>query len=191
MAPQTAPQGLTIPGYIAGTWSVDSVHSEVSFVVRHMMVSKVRGRFDTFSGTIVTADDPLQSSAEATIDLQSINTANSQRDDHIRSADFFDVEHHPNMTFRTTGIRAGGDGPEVDGELTIRGVTRPLVLALEVNGFGPDAYGGTRAGFSASGEINRNDFGVSYNGPIPGGGTVIGDKVSLTIEIEAVLQQEG
>ncbi len=190
MASQTASQGLTIPGYIAGTWSVDPVHSEVSFVVRHMMISKVRGRFDTFSGTIVTANDPLQSSAEATIDLTSINTANSQRDDHIRSADFFDVENHPNMTYRTTGIRAAGDGLEVDGELTIRGVTRPLVLALEVNGFGPDAYGGTRAGFSASGEINRNDFGVNYNGPIPGGGTVIGDKVSLTIEIEAVLQQE-
>jgi polyisoprenoid-binding protein YceI len=181
---------VEIPGYLAGSWQVDPIHSEVSFVIRHMMVSKARGRFDTFEGSIVTAADPLDSSATASIDLTSINTGNTQRDDHIRSADFFDVEHHPTMTYRSAGIRSDGGQLIVDGELTIRGVTKLVPLSLEVNGFGRDSYGGTRAGFSATGEINRHDFGVSYNGPIPGGGVALGDKVTLTIEIEAVLQKE-
>lgn len=179
----------TIPGYVAGTWEIDPVHTEVSFVIRHMMVSKVRGRFDTFEGTIVTAEDPLASSAQATIDLTSINTGNQMRDDHIRSADFFDVEHHPRMTFTSTSLRSDGDAFALDGDLTIRGVTRPITLALEINGIGPDAYEGTRIGCSATGRIDRNDFGVSYNGPIPGGGSVLSDSVTITIEIEAVLQQ--
>jgi polyisoprenoid-binding protein YceI len=180
---------VEIPGYVAGTWTVDPVHSEVSFVVRHMMVSKVRGRFDTFEGHVTTAPGPLQSSVTATVDLTSINTGTQQRDDHIRSADFFDVENHPTMTFRSTGIRPDGDDFLLDGELSIRGVTRPVTFRLEVNGFGPDAYGGTRAGFSATGEINRNDFGVSYNGPIPGGGVAVSEKVTITLEIEAVLDK--
>jgi polyisoprenoid-binding protein YceI len=174
---------VQIPGYVAGTWTIDPVHSEVSFVVRHMMVSKVRGRFDKFEGTIVTAPDPLQSSVTATVDLSSVNTGEPNRDNHIRSADFFEVESHPTLTFRSTGVRP-------DGELTIRGTTRPTTLKLEVNGFGPDAYGGTRVGFSASGEINRNDFGVSYNGPIPGGGVAVSEKVQVTIEAEGVLNKD-
>ena len=181
---------VEIPGYVAGTWAIDPVHSEVSFVVRHMMVSKVRGRFDKFEGTIVTAPDPLQSSVTATVDLSSVNTGEPNRDNHIRSADFFEVESHPTLTFRSTGVRPDGDNFLLDGELTIRGTTRPITLKLEVNGFGPDAYGGTRAGFSASGEINRHDFGVSYNGPIPGGGVAVSEKVSITIEIEGVLQKD-
>ena len=160
---------VEIPGYVAGTWTIDPVHSEVSFVVRHMMVSKVRGRFDKFEGTIVTAPDPLQSSVTATVELSSVNTGEPNRDNHIRSADFFEVESHPHLTFRSTGVRPDGDDFLLDGDLTIRGTTKPVTLKLEVNGFGPDPFGGTRAGFSASGEINRNDFGVSYNGPIPGG----------------------
>ena len=159
---------VEIPGYVAGTWTIDPVHSEVSFVVRHMMVSKVRGRFDKFEGTIVTAPDPLQSSVTATVELSSVNTGEPNRDNHIRSADFFEVESHPHLTFRSTGVRPDGDDFLLDGDLTIRGTTKPVTLKLEVNGFGPDPFGGTRAGFSASGEINRNDFGVSYNGPIPG-----------------------
>ena len=219
---------VEIPGYVAGTWTIDPVHSEVSFVVRHMMVSKVRGRFDKFEGTIVTAPDPLQSSVTATIDLSSVNTGEPNRDNHIRSADFFEVESHPTMTFRSTGVRPDGDNFLLDGDLTIRSVTRPVTLKLEVNGFGPDPFGGTRAGFSASGEItfeqprvapgsapvagrvwlitekgvigtevkrggeiNRNDFGVSYNGPIPGatGGVIVSEKVAITIEIEGVLSK--
>ena len=180
---------VEIPGYVAGTWTIDPVHSEVSFVVRHMMVSKVRGRFDKFEGTIVTAPDPLQSSVTATVDLSSVNTGEPNRDNHIRSADFFEVESHPTMTFRSTGVRPDGDDFLLDGDLTIRGTTKPVTLKLEVNGFGPDAFGGTRAGFSASGEINRHDFGVSWNAAIEGGGVVIGDKVTINIEAELVLDQ--
>ena len=182
---------VQIPGYIAGTWAIDPVHSEVSFVVRHMMVSKVRGRFDTFEGTIVTAEDPLASSVTASVDLSSINTGQEQRDAHIRSADFFEVEKHTHMTLASTGIRAEGDHFLLDGDLTLKGVTKPVTFKLEVNGFGPDAYGGTRAGFSATTEINRHDFGVSFNGPIPGvpGGVAVSDKVTVTLEAEGVLQQ--
>lgn len=186
----TTAASATIPGYVAGTWDIDPAHSEVSFVVRHMVVSKVRGRFDTFQGTIVLADDPLQSTAEATIEAGSINTNQEQRDDHVRSADFFDVENHPQITFRSTGVRAEKDHFLLDGDLTIRGTTKPVTLELELNGFSPDPYGGTRVGFSASGEINRQDFGVSYNGPIPGADNamVLSDKITVNIEIEAVLQ---
>jgi polyisoprenoid-binding protein YceI len=183
---------VEIPGYVAGTWQIDPVHSEVSFVVRHMMVSKVRGRFDTFEGTIVTAPNPLDSTVNASIDLSSVNTGNEQRDGHIRSADFFEVDKHPHMTFRSTGVRETGGGFLLDGELTLKGVTRPITLELEINGFGPDSYGGTRVGFSALGEIDRNDFGVSFNGPIPGvpGGVTVSDKVSISLEVEGILQKD-
>jgi polyisoprenoid-binding protein YceI len=182
---------VEIPGYIAGTWAIDPVHSEVSFVVRHMMVSKVRGRFDTFEGTIITAEKPLESSVTASVDLSSVNTGQEQRDAHIRSADFFEVEKHPMMTFASTGVRAEGDHFLLDGDLSIKGVTQPVTFKLEVNGFGPDAYGGTRAGFSATTEINRKDFGVNFDGPIPGvpGGVAVSDKVTVTLEAEGVLQQ--
>jgi polyisoprenoid-binding protein YceI len=180
---------VEIPSYVTGTWTVDPVHSEVSFTVRHMMVSKVRGRFDKFEGTIVTAQDPLQSTVTATVDLGSVNTGNETRDNHIRSEDFFHAEKHPTMTFSSTGVRPDGDNFLLDGDLTLRGVTRPVTFRLEVNGFGPDPYGGTRAGFSATAEINRQDWNVSYNGPIPGAGTgmVLSDKATITLEIEAVL----
>jgi polyisoprenoid-binding protein YceI len=185
----TATDTLTvIPGYTAGTWTIDPVHSEVGFTVRHMMVSKVRGRFTAFSGEIVTGADPLESSVSAEIALHSIVTGQEQRDAHIRSADFFDVENHPTMTYRSTGLRQGGDGYIVDGQLTLRGVTKDIPLALELNGFGPDPYGGTRAGFTATAEISRGDFGVSYNAAIEGGGVVVSDKVTIQLEIEAVLK---
>jgi polyisoprenoid-binding protein YceI len=175
-----------IPGYVAGTWTIDPVHSEIGFSVRHMMVSKVRGKFTNFSGEIVTADDPFKSSATAVIDLKSISTGNDQRDEHIRSADFFEVETYPTMTYRSTGAHFEDGNYVLDGELTLKGVTRNLPLVLELNGFGPDPYGGTRAGFSASGELNRGDFNVSFNAPLQNGGVVVGDKITLHLEIEAV-----
>ena len=178
-----------IPGYIAGTWDIDPVHSDVSFTVRHMMVSKVRGRFGSFSGEITTGDDITSSTVTATIDATSIDTNNAQRDGHIRSADFFDVENHPTWTFTSTGVRTDGDDHVLDGELTIKGVTRPVSLALEVNGFGPDAYGGTRVGFSATTQINRSDYGVDIAMPLDGGGVVVSEKVQVALEIEAVLRQ--
>jgi polyisoprenoid-binding protein YceI len=181
---------VQIPGFIAGTWEIDPVHSEVSFLVRHLVVSKVRGRFDQFSGTIVTNEDLARSSVNVTIDAASVNTNEPNRDNHVRSADFLDVENFPNITFRSTAVRSEGGAYLVDGELTIRGVTRPVTLDVAVNGFTPDPYVGTRTGFSAATEINREDFGVSYNGPIPGAGNamVLSDKVSLILEVEAVLQ---
>ena len=178
---------VTIPGYLVGTWNIDPVHSDVSFSVRHMMVSKVKGRFGTFSGTIVTGESPLDSSVTAEIDLNSIDTNNAQRDDHIRSADFFEVATYPTMTFRSTSLEADGDDFVLHGELTLKGHTKNLPLKLELNGIGPDAFGGTRIGFSASTEINRKDFGVDINLPMDGGGVVIGDKINISLEIEAVL----
>jgi len=177
-----------IPGYTAGTWAIDPVHSEVGFTVRHMMVSKVRGKFTGFAGKIVTGADPLDSSVTADIELGSITTGNEQRDAHLRSADFFEVDRTPVMSYRSTSIRRQGSGYVLDGQLTLKGVTRDVPLTLELNGFGPDAYGGTRAGFSATAEISRGDFGINWNAAIEGGGVVVSDKVTIQLEIEAVLQ---
>jgi polyisoprenoid-binding protein YceI len=181
---------VEIPGFVAGTWAIDPVHSEVSFVVRHMMVSKVRGRFDKFEGTIVTTEDPLASTVTAKVDLSSINTGQEQRDAHIRSADFFEVEKYPEMTFVSTGIRQAEEGFFLEGELTIKDVTKAVAFELEVSGFGPDAYGGTRCGFSATTQINRHDFHVDFNGPIPGvpGGVAVSENVTINLEVEGVLQ---
>jgi len=184
----SAPTLSQIPGYVVGTWDIDPVHSDVSFTVRHMMVSKVRGRFASFTGEIVTAPAFTDSTAAVTVDAASVDTGNGQRDGHLRSDDFFAVETHPTWQFRTTGIRADGDGYLLDGELTIKGVTRPVTLSLEVEGFGPDAYGGTRAGFSARTTINRADYGVDISMPLDGGDVVVGDKVTIHLEIEAVLR---
>lgn len=184
----TMTQASPIAGYVAGTWKIDPVHSEVGFSVRHMMVSKVRGKFTKFDGEIVTGEDVLGSSVTAEIDLASIETGADQRDAHLRSPDFFDTDNHPLMTYRSAGIRRDGDDYIVDGELTLKGVTKSVPLALVVNGFGPDAYGGTRAGFTATAEINRQDFGVSWNAAMETGGVVVADKVAIHLEIEAVLQ---
>lgn len=180
-----------IPGYIAGTWDIDPVHSHIGFTARHLMVSKVRGNFTKFEGQIITAEDPLQSSATATIDTTSLDTSNEQRNSDVKSERFLDAANYPTMTFRSTGIRPKGAGEFlVAGELTIKGVTRPVELTAEVNGFGPDPYGGTRAGFSATGEINRNDYGITFNVALPTGGVMVSERIQLTIEAEATLKKE-
>ncbi len=185
----SASSTVQVPGYVAGTWSIDPVHTDVSFTVRHMMVSKVRGKFHGVSGSIVLAEDPTSSEVTADIDLASIDTGNAQRDEHIRSADFFEVTKYPTMVFRSSSVAPGRDGFVVAGELTLHGVTRPVELELEVNGFTKDPYGGTRAGFTASGHINRKDFGITIDMPMDGGGAVVGDKIQVLLEIEAVLAQ--
>jgi polyisoprenoid-binding protein YceI len=180
----------TIPGYRAGTWTIDPVHSDVSFTVRHMMVSKVRGQFTEFEGTIVTAEVPSDSSVTASIDLNSIDTRNEQRDNHIRSADFFDVGQFQTMTYRSDAVVDNGDGTwTVDGALTLHGVTKSVPLHLELNGFTADPYGGQRVGFSATAELSRADFGIDISLPMDGGGVVVGDTVKIALEVEAVLQQ--
>lgn len=182
---------VQIPGLVAGTWVVDPVHSEVSFSVRHMMVSKVRGSFTDFSASLhVAEDDVLASSVEATIAMNSVDTRNEQRDNHIRSADFFEVEKYPSMTFRSTGIRPKGDDFVIEGELTLHGVTKTVELATEFSGVGKDPYGGTRAGFSATTEISRSDFGIDINLPMDGGGVIVSDRVQIALEVEAVLRTD-
>ncbi len=177
-----------IPGYVAGTWTVDTIHSHVGFTIKHMMVSKVRGHFTAYTAEFTTAEDPLDSRVSAVIDATSIDTGNSMRDDHIRSADFFDAANHPSLTFTSTGIRYEEGELLLDGELTIRGVTKAVTLNLEAPAFGPGPQGGTKSGFSATVEIDRTDYGVSYNGPMPGGGAVLGTKVQIILDIEASLQ---
>ncbi|AXK36109.1 polyisoprenoid-binding protein [Streptomyces armeniacus] len=185
----TSPASQDIPGYAVGTWDIDPMHSEVSFTVRHLMVSKVRGRFGRFQGTVETRENVADSEVAVTVDAASVDTGEPQRDEHVRSADFFDVENHPEWSFRSTGLRAGGDAYQLDGDLTIKGTTRPVTFALEVNGFGPDGMGGHRAGFSASTTVDRNDFGVDIRMPLDGGGVVLSDKVQVNLEIAAALRQ--
>ena len=184
----TSSTAIQIPGYVVGTWDIDAAHSTVGFAVRHMMVSKVRGYFRDFSGEIVTAEDPAQSSVTARINMDSIDTRQEQRDAHIRSADFFDVGNHTEMIFRSTAVATDGADWTVAGDLTIKGITKPVTLELELNGFGPDAYGGFRAGFSAKTEISRKEYGVDIDMPMDGGGVVVGDKITVELEIEAVLR---
>jgi polyisoprenoid-binding protein YceI len=184
----TSSTTVQIPGYVVGTWDIDPTHSTVGFSVRHMMVSKVRGYFREFSGEITTAEDPTQSTVTARINMDSIDTRQEQRDAHIRSADFFDVGNHTEMTFRSTAVSTDGADWTVAGDLTIKGITKPVTLELELNGFGPDAYGGTRAGFSAKTEISRKEYGVDIDMPMDGGGVVVGDKITVELEIEAVLR---
>jgi polyisoprenoid-binding protein YceI len=180
---------VQIPGYVAGTWDIDPMHTEIGFSVRHLMVSKVRGRFTRFEGSFVTAPDPAGSSASATIDMASIDTNNPTRDDDLRSKNFFEVDQYPQMTYRSTGVRIDGEQFVLDGELTAHGVTREVALRVEVNGFGADPYGNQRCGFTATGALNRSDFGMTFNVPLDGGGVMVGDRINITIEVEAILRQ--
>lgn len=171
-----------------GTWTIDASHTEIGFSVRHL-VSKVRGKFETFEGTIVTQEDLTASTVNVTVDLNSINTGTTDRDNHLRSADFFEVETHPKMTFVSTGVVQKSDTDfVVSGDLTIKGVTKPVELATEFLGEGGDPWGGTRVGIEATAEISRKEFGIDFNIPLEGGKVMVGDKISIHINAEAVLQ---
>jgi polyisoprenoid-binding protein YceI len=170
-----------------GTWAIDPVHSSIGFSVRHLVVSKVRGTFGSFSGAIVVAEDGTPSvSAEIAID--SVNTGNEQRDAHLKAADFFDVENHATASFVSTGVKSAGDDYVLDGEFTLKGVTKPIELKLEFNGVNPGMGHGEVAGFEASVVLNRKDFGIDIDMPLETGGAVVGDKVTITLEIEALKQ---
>ena len=173
----------------AGTWTVDTAHSTVGFVARHMMVAKVRGRFKDFGADLVIAENPLESRVDATVQMASVDTGDETRDNHLRTNDFFDIENHPTMTFRTTSLEPDGDDYKLNGDLTVRGVTKPVTFDLEVGGFGKDPWGNTKAGFSATTTISRKDFGVEWNVPLETGGVIVGDKVTIELDIEAALQQ--
>ena len=169
---------------VAGTWAIDPSHSEVGFTVRHLM-SKVRGQFTRFEGTLTTGTSLAETRAEATIDLNSVDTRDEKRDAHLRSADFFDIENSGPMTFKATDF----DGTTASGELTIKGVTRAVELDVEFLGLGLDPWGNQRLGFEASTVINRQDFGVTFNIPLDGGKVMVGDKVNIHLAVEAVLNQ--
>ena len=168
---------------VAGTWTIDPGHSEVSFTVRHLM-TKVRGRFERFIGTVETGERLADTTAHAVIELGSINTNSADRDAHLRSGDFFDVEHHDEMTFRSTSF----DGSKATGELTIKGVTKTVELDVDFLGIESDPWGGRRIGFEATTQISRKEFGVDFNVPLDGGKLLVGDSVAITLEIQAVLQ---
>lgn len=180
-------QQITGTGLVAGTWTIDAAHSEVGFSVRHLM-SKVRGRFTEFEGTITTAsDDPADSSVEVTITAASVHTGNDQRDAHVRSADFFDPSRGGTLSFVSTGVSAGADGYVISGDLTINGITKPVDLAAEFLGVAADASGVTRLGAEATTTIDRREFEVTFNVPLDGGRLLIGDKVDITLAVEATL----
>jgi len=178
---------MTLP--TAGTFVLDKSHTQIGFVARHLMVSKVRGRFTDYEGAIVVADDPAQSSVEVTIQAASINTNDENRDNHVRTNDFLNVAEFPTITFRSSKVELKSSADwKVYGDLTVRGVTRPIILEVSFEGVIQDPWGNQRLGFTASGEIDRNDFGVSFNAALETGGFVVSPKVKLEIEAEAVRQ---
>jgi polyisoprenoid-binding protein YceI len=172
-----------ITGYQPGTWKVDPAHSELAFSVRQLLITTVTGRFTRYDATIVTGEDPLGSSVNATIELASLDTGNEKRDQHIRSDTFFDVAEHPTASYRSTGIRRAGDGWVIDGDLTLHGITRNVPLAVTATGFGPGPNGDRRAVFSAAAHIHRGEFDIDR---WTGGGLVVSDKVAISVEIHAV-----
>ena len=172
----------TINTLTPGIWNIEPSHSEVGFTVRHLGLSKVRGRFNSFSGTVTVADNQLSSSVSATIDMSSIDTNNAQRDGHLQSGDFFNTATHPTMTF----VSAAVTETALKGNLTINGISQEVTLDLEFHGVTVDAYDMTRAGFSASGQFNRSDFGISFNAPIGLDGMLVSDKVNIELEIQIV-----
>ena len=179
--------GLTIPA--AGTYELDAAHKRVGFVVRHLMVSKVRGNFGEATATITVAEDPMQTAVTATINTASINTGQSDRDNHLRSGDFFDAEKYPTIEFRSTGLKShDGDEFVLDGELTMKDVTRPVELKVEFEGVGRSPYGHDVFGFSASTEIDREDWGLTWNVTLESGGVMVSKKVKIEIEGEAIRQ---
>ena len=168
-----------------GKWTIDTAHSSVAFSVRHLMISKVKGTFKEFSGTIVIDEDPLKSTVDARVGLASVDTGDEQRDAHLKGSDFFDTEQYPDMVFTTTGLREDGGDYLLDGELSILGVTKPVTFELEFEGVSTDPWGNTKAGFSAKTEINRKDWGMNYNAALETGGVLIGEKAKIELDIEA------
>ena len=182
---------LIHPKYTVGTWSIEPTHSDVSFSVRHLAISKVRGKFETFTATLVVAEDPKASTFEASIDVASVNTGQEGRDGHLRTSDFFLAEEHPNMLFKATGAGLTFDGDDFTlvGDLTLRGVTHSVTLKGELGGVIDDPYGNVRAGVTASTKINRQDFGVSWNQALEAGGFTLGDDVTINLELQFVLNK--
>ncbi|GAA1599824.1 YceI family protein [Kribbella sancticallisti] len=184
---ETITATTAIPGLVAGTYALDTAHSEIGFTVRHLM-TKVRGTFEEFGGEIVVKDSLEESTANVTVELGSVHTRNAQRDGHLKSGDFFDAENSPKMTFASTAFKPEGDDYILAGELTIKDATLPIEFAVEFLGVDQNAYGQTIIGFEASASISRKDWGIDFNVPLEGGKLLIGDKVDIHLDVQAALQ---
>lgn len=172
---------------LTGEYTIDPSHSRLGFVARHAMVTKVRGAFRDFEGTLhIDAEDPTRSKAKVTIQVASIDTGNPDRDAHLRSNDFFAMDDHPTITFESTAVEKSGDTYRLSGDLTIRGVTRPVSIDLDFTGVVHDPWGNLRLGFEGSVTINRRDWGLSWNAALDAGGVLISEKVTLELDISAV-----
>ena len=181
----------SIPGYKAGTWNIDPTHSTVGFSVRHLVISKVKGTFEKFEATFVTGENPLDTSVTATAQVLSINTNEENRDGHLRTNDFFDAETFPTISFVSTGVRvkdAEAGDYIVTGDLTIKGVTKSVDFNLEFGGFATDPYGNYKVAATVVGNIDREDFGLTWNAALETGGVLVGEKVTITIDLQAALQ---
>lgn len=163
-----------------GTWTVDTAHSELGFTARHLMVTKVRGKFTDFTGTVEVKEPVTESVVTAVAQLASVDTSNADRDAHVKSADFFDVENNPEMTFVSTSV----SDSELVGDLTIKGVTKPVTFDLDFGGIATDPWGNTKAGFEAETEINRKDWGLNWNAALEGGGVLVSEKIKITLDIQ-------
>lgn len=170
-------------------WTIDPTHSEVGFKVKHLMFTNVSGKFETFDATITTEEDDFTTaSIEFSASIDSINTGNSDRDAHLKSADFFDAEHNPKLTFVSSSLTNSSDNYELSGELTINGVTKTVKLETEVSGLLKDPWGNTKVGLNATGKINRTDFGLTWNSALETGGVLVSEEVKLNIELQFVKQ---
>lgn len=178
----------TALGELTGEYTIDPTHSRIGFTARHALVTKVRGLFNEFAGSVsVDGDNPTESKAEVTIQVDSIDTGQADRDGHLRTNDFFAMEEYPEITFRSTAIKAVDEtNYEVTGDLTMRGVTKPVTLDVEFLGNAVDPYGNTRLGFEGSVSVNRKDWGINWNAPLEAGGVLVSDKVNLEFEVALV-----
>ncbi len=186
----TARTATAVPTELTGDWVIDPTHSSIGFTARHAMVTKVRGTFEEFEGTAhLDAGNPAASTAQLTIQVASINTRNAQRDDHLRTNEFFDAPAFPEITFSSTGVEVvSEDTYRLTGDLTVKGTTQPVTVDFEHTGLATDPYGNLRAGFEGRATINRSDFGVTWNAPLETGGVLVSDKIVLEFELSAVRQ---
>jgi len=186
MSTATAPRTGALADLTPGTWTVDPTHSTIGFTARHLMITKVRGTFTDFDGVVTVADEPLESSVVANVRLASVATGNADRDAHLRTADFFDTDTNAEMTLRSTSIREDGGDYVLVGDLTIAGQTHPVEFALDFDGVTVDPFGNTKAGFEASTEINRSDWGLSFNMALETGGVLVSEKIRIDLDIQLV-----
>lgn len=180
---------MTTTELTTGTWKIDPTHSDLTFSVRHLAISKVRGTFESFDVTVVVDDDPTKTTVEAVVQVGSVNTNQKDRDAHLHSSDFFKIDEFPTMTFTSTTVTADGDNFTVVGDLTLRGVTKSVTLNGEFGGVVTDGYGQVKAGATATTKINRKHFGVEWNLALEGGGLTLGDEVTINVELQVVLQK--